>query len=77
MSCHPKKALMERETNIFDVPVERVLIKTPKVARHNELASAVVFRMEQHGIMSMPVLDDDDRVVGVVHLHDLMRARLA
>jgi arabinose-5-phosphate isomerase len=33
--------------------------------------------MEQHGIMAMPVLDDADRLVGVVHLHDLMRARIA
>lgn len=68
---------MEREADILSVPVERVLNRTPKVARHNELASAVVFRMEQHGIMSMPVLDDGDALVGVIHLHDLMRARLA
>jgi arabinose-5-phosphate isomerase len=68
---------MEREADILSVPVERVLNRTPKVARHNELASAVVFRMEQHGIMSMPVLDDGEKLVGVVHLHDLMRARLA
>jgi arabinose-5-phosphate isomerase len=69
--------MMEREGDILSVPVEHVLVKTPKVARHNELASAVVFRMEQHGIMAMPVIGDDDRLVGVVHLHDLMRARLA
>ena len=69
--------MMEREADVLAVPVEKVLIRTPKVARHNELASAVVFRMEQHGIMAMPVLGDDDRLVGVVHLHDLMRARLA
>jgi arabinose-5-phosphate isomerase len=69
--------MMERETDILAVPVERVLNRTPKVARHNELASAVVFRMEQHGIMSMPVLGEGDVLVGVVHLHDLMRARLA
>ena len=68
---------MERQGDILSVPIERVLIRAPKVARHNELASAVVFRMEQHGIMAMPVLGDDDRLVGVVHLHDLMRARLA
>jgi arabinose-5-phosphate isomerase len=30
--------------------------------------------MEQYGIMAMPVVDDEDRVIGVVHLHDLMRA---
>jgi arabinose-5-phosphate isomerase len=69
--------MMEHESDIMSVAVEKVLIRSPKVARHNELASAVVFRMEQHGIMAMPVLGDDDRLVGVVHLHDLMRARLA
>ena len=69
--------MMEREDEILTVPVTRVLNAKPKVARHNELASAVVFRMEQHGIMSMPVVDDADRLAGVVHLHDLMRARLA
>jgi arabinose-5-phosphate isomerase len=30
--------------------------------------------MEQHGIMALPVVDGDARLVGVVHLHDLLRA---
>jgi len=30
--------------------------------------------METKGIIALPVLDDAERVVGVVHLHDLMRA---
>jgi arabinose-5-phosphate isomerase len=30
--------------------------------------------MEHHGIMAMPVVDDGNGVLGVVHLHDLMRA---
>jgi arabinose-5-phosphate isomerase len=33
--------------------------------------------METHGIMAMPVLDHGDRLTGVVHLHDLLRARVA
>ena len=69
--------LMEHEPDALGVPVERVMNSNPKSARADELASAVVFRMEKHGIMAMPVLDDDDSVVGVVHLHDLMRARVA
>ena len=69
--------LMEREENFFHVRLEQIMTRNPKVARHDELASGVVFRMEQHGIMAMPVLGDDDRVVGMVHLHDLMRARVA
>jgi arabinose-5-phosphate isomerase len=30
--------------------------------------------METHGIMAMPVIDGDRKLVGIVHLHDLMRA---
>jgi CBS-domain-containing membrane protein len=30
--------------------------------------------MEKHGIIAMPVLNARQEVVGVVHLHDLMRA---
>lgn len=67
---------MEREADILSVAMDRVLTRTPKIAREDELASAVTFRMEQHGIMAMPVVDAGDRLVGVVHLHDLMRARV-
>ena len=69
--------LMEREDDVFAVPVARVMTANPKMARPDELASAAVFRMEKHGIMALPVVDDDERVVGVVHLHDLMRAGVA
>ena len=69
--------LIEHDANALVVPVGQVMNQNPKSARDDELASAVVYRMEQHGIMAMPVLDADNRVVGVVHLHDLMRARVA
>lgn len=66
--------LMEHEQNVFPIPVTQVMNRTPKVAQADELGSAVVYRMETHGIIAMPVLDGKDRVVGVIHLHDLMRA---
>ena len=69
--------LMEREADVLGIRMRDVMITKPKVARVDELGSAVVYRMEQHGIMAMPVLDAADRVAGVVHLHDLMRAGAA
>lgn len=69
--------LMEREQDVFSVPVDRVMNRQPKVARADELGSAAVFRMEKFGIMAMPVLDGSDKMVGIVHLHDLMRAGIA
>jgi len=69
--------LMEREEDPFVVPLERVMTRAPRTAQAEELGSAVVYRMEQFGIMAMPVTDDQGTVVGVVHLHDLMRAGVA
>ena len=69
--------LMERENDVFAVPVDRVMNRQPKTARAEELGSAVVYRMETFGIMAMPVLDGNDRMVGMIHLHDLMRAGIS
>ncbi len=69
--------LMEREADVMTETVERIMTRNPRCALSGELASAVAFRMETHGIMAMPVLDADDRLAGIVHLHDLLRARVA
>jgi arabinose-5-phosphate isomerase len=69
--------LMERTPNFLAVAVRDVMNRTPKLARADELAGGVMYRMQQHGIMAMPVLDGDDAMVGIIHLHDIMRAGIA
>jgi arabinose-5-phosphate isomerase len=69
--------LLERTQDIFGMTIESVMTRSPKVADVEELASATVYRMEQIGIMAMPVIDNSQQIVGVVHLHDLMRAGVA
>ncbi len=69
--------LLENERDVLPVPVTGVMNRSPKVAEDSELGSAVVYRMEQYGIIAMPVLDQSATVVGVIHLHDLMRAGVA
>lgn len=66
--------LMERTDKFLDIPVGDVMTRTPKSTTAEELASAAVSLMERHGIMALPVLDAEQRVVGIVHLHDLMKA---
>ena len=66
--------LMEREPNFLDVAVSKVMNPQAKTIAAGELASAAVYKMEQFGIMAMPVIDDSGRMAGMVHLHDLMRA---
>ena len=69
--------LMERVENPLAVPVRDVMTSSAKVAMLGELGTAAVYRMERHGIMAMPVVDESRHVHGVVHLHDLMRAGVA
>lgn len=66
--------LMEHEVDVLSIGVIDVMNRAPRVADPDELGSAAVHRMEEHGIMAMPVVSDDGSLVGVVHLHDLMRA---
>jgi arabinose-5-phosphate isomerase len=66
--------LMERTDAFLDIPVGEVMTKTPKTATADELAGAAVSLMERHGIMALPVVDGGRRLVGIVHLHDLMKA---
>src|SRR5438067_4493894 len=69
--------LMERTDDFLDIPVHEVMTRTPKTTTPDQLAGAAVRLMEKHGIMALPVLDGRRRVVGMVHLHDLMRAGAA
>lgn len=69
--------LLEHEADVLDLVVGDVMNASPRTAGPDELGSAVVHRMEEHGIMAMPVVGDDLVLVGVVHLHDLMRAGVA
>ncbi len=66
--------LMERDSDFLERPVADVMTRDPKVADPDELGSAAVRRMEEYGVMALPVLEDDGTLMGVVHLHDLMRS---
>ena len=66
--------MMERREDVFDIPVEEVMTRTPKTTGPEVLAAAAVYELEEHGIMAMPVVDEGERLLGIVHLHDLMRA---
>jgi arabinose-5-phosphate isomerase len=66
--------LAERDPNFLGRRVTEVMTRSAKTASPTDLAAAAVGAMERHGIIVMPVIDGSGAIVGVVHLHDLMRA---
>ena len=64
----------DRSADFLELPASDVMTRGPRTAHADELAASVVGLMERHGIVAAPVLDAEQHVVGVVHLHDLLRA---
>lgn len=66
--------LAERDPTFYERRVAEVMTRTPRTTSPDDLAGAAVGVMQDRGIMVLPVVDDGGVIVGVVHLHDLMRA---
>lgn len=65
--------LMERTEDFLGLSVADFMTRSPRIATPDELGSSAVHRMEHHGVMALPVVDDGG-LAGIVHLHDLLRA---
>ena len=60
----------------LDVPISKVMTANPKRVTANRLAMEALKTMEDKAITSLPVVDNEDNVVGFLHLHDILKARL-
>jgi len=67
---------MARGADIFTATAGDVMTASPKRIAPTELAAAALRKMEEHAITSLFVCDptDPQRLVGVVHIHDLLKA---
>lgn len=69
--------LVERMPDFTGAVASEVMTTTPRTVPADALAATVVGLMERSGIIAVPVVDADGLVVGVAHLHDLLRAGAA
>lgn len=69
------RRFMERgDEQILIRPAEAVMSSHPKVIRKSALAAEAVEQMERYSITVLVVVDAAQRIEGVVHLHDLLKA---
>jgi arabinose-5-phosphate isomerase len=66
--------LAEQHPDFLSLSVGEVMTRAPKTTAPDDLAAAATGQMERYGIMALPVVENGGSVIGVVHLHDLMRA---
>jgi len=60
----------------FDLNEKAIKFATinPKTIKPSVLASDALKFMEDNKIQLLPVIDDNKKVIGVIHIHDLVEA---
>jgi arabinose-5-phosphate isomerase len=68
------RRLVERTDEIFSLKAGQVMTKNPKKIDGDELAAKALNLMESFAITSLIITDDNNKPVGIVHLHDILKA---
>ena len=64
-------------TNTTSLITKEVMTKNPKVIQATDLAAKALHIMEKHSITSLAVCDSSNKPVGLIHIHDLLKAGVA
>jgi arabinose-5-phosphate isomerase len=64
----------DNNTDIHQTPIQNVMSKNPKVIKPNLLAAEALNIMEAFKITCLVVTNEQNNPIGIVHLHDILRA---
>ena len=63
--------------SLAGLAVDDIMTANPKTVRGASLATGAMAVLNQHNISALMVVDDENRPVGIVHFHDLLRIGVA
>jgi arabinose-5-phosphate isomerase len=66
--------LLEQNEKFFHLKAAVVMTKNPKIILSGTLASDALDMMEHYRVVALPVIDNEKKLIGVVHLHDILQA---
>jgi arabinose-5-phosphate isomerase len=70
------RRLLERTADLGALRVDDVMTRSPATIAPEALAVEAVRQMEERRIGQLPVVDAQRRMVGALHIHDLLAARV-
>jgi arabinose-5-phosphate isomerase len=74
-----KRILELHSEDFFSRTMDSVMIKRPITVQPEVLAEVALRRMEtetRSGITGTPVVDEAGRVVGIIHMHDILKEKI-
>ena len=71
-----RRAITDHEDQVMNKPISSVMTKNPKRIRGEQLASEAIAMMRPYRIDELPVVDDQDRPIGLIDIQDLIVLRM-
>jgi arabinose-5-phosphate isomerase len=68
------RRIIDSETNISSVNMSQVMTENPKTVNHDMLVAEALTIMEKASITAVVVEDARNHPIGVLHMHDILRA---
>lgn len=59
----------------MDLPVHQIMCGSPKTAHEDWSRELILSTMEKHALLQLPIVDSQNRLVGLETLHDLLKKR--
>ncbi len=69
-----RRYLTRGGTPDMTIAIEALMTRNPKVVRPEMMAVKALEILREYKIIELPVVDEENRPVGIIHLHDITRA---
>jgi arabinose-5-phosphate isomerase len=69
-----RRLMDHTRVDVHSMQIAEHMTANPRHARANMLAAEALQLMDQYKINALPVVDEDNTVVGAINMHDLLRA---
>jgi arabinose-5-phosphate isomerase len=67
------RRMLSKTTDINHFTAKDIMGKNPKTIQENAMAIAALEKLESNNITQILVVDAQEKYIGVVHLHDLIK----
>jgi arabinose-5-phosphate isomerase len=71
-----RRAITDDDGSVLRRPISDLMTRNPKRIRGDQLASEAIGIMRPHRIDELPVVDDEDRPIGLIDIQDLVVLRM-
>lgn len=74
-----RRSLQQFGSKTLELTMSKIMTKKPRSIKYDEMASGALALMEadqEHPITVLPVMDEEDKVVGLIKMHDIVQSGL-